>query len=108
MYFGLVNKLLSWSSPNDMLMIDCLLKLCKCPEFNVNTLCDILKAHADSITSNVMKALLKYYLELQDDDMSLTLFNMCINGLFPKFSNKEIDFPSDQMRKLLIIQAQKM
>jgi hypothetical protein len=85
-----------------------MLKLCKFKLFQVNDLCDFLHIHKKLVTSNVMKALLKYYLEQPNEDTSLTLFNMCINGLFPNFDNKAIDFPNDQMRKLLIIQAKKM
>ena len=108
MFLALINKLFKWSNPTDSQITSCFLKLCNFKDFNTSCLCAILIEHKELISSNVMKALLKLYLERQNEDMCLTLFNMCINNVFPKLENKDIDFPSDQMRKLLIIQAQKM
>ena len=97
-----------WSAPSELLMSDLLLKLCKYKDSNVDMLCQLLSVCKDSITSSVMKALINVFIESQKDEICLTLFNMCINGLFPKFSNKDIDIPSELMRKLLVIQSKKM
>ena len=91
MYLSLVIKLLKLCEPNNTIMVDCFLRLSSYSNFDFDALCMIMKEHSQIITSYTMNAIVKHFLEKENDDMSLTLFNMCINGLFPKIDKKEIE-----------------
>jgi len=85
-----------------MLILECLLKAFSEP-MKMEDVCSLLMANKGHISSEVMKGLLKKFANEGSESIALTLFNMCINQVFPKLNNKDIDLPSDLLKRMLFI-----